>query len=404
MPVNAVKDKRYRTRHKKVVDFKELQRLSIKLKKEGKKVVFTIGSFDLLNPGHCRYLAEAKAKGDVLVVGVSSDSSDMRTKGSMYPLVKQEIRAELVSYLKTVDYVTVVEEDRPHSVLILLQPDIFFTSDTDWGTGLRDPQERTILKMYGGKIIKRAKHEPFFSNDALVEHIANIRVLQILESYLKDRVGDFTLDPSKHLPPADFGKQIPNDKKAYDGNGMLVQTDDLAELGNKLRSQGRSVVLVSGSYDLLHVGHARFIEQAGLLGDVLFVVIPADKSLRELKGIGRPVITEHSRAYVLSHLDPVDYVTVFSEHSVLDTLEKLKPDIFFTVDEAWNKGYKDSPEYRLVHEYGGKIVRVKRQAPFLSASTIIDRAAQEKVRDIFKECMDETKYQKILLEKPKNGK
>src|SRR3989344_2487540 len=147
------------------------------------------------------------------------------------------------------------------------------------------------------------------------------------------------------------------------------------------------------------------ILQTDLMGDVLVVAIPSDKSLRQLKGVGRPVISEKSRAYILGHLDPVDYVVVFDDTTVYSALETIKPDIFFTVDESWNKGYKQSKEYKLVKSYGGEVALTERQAPYLSASMLIDRLAQKKVKEIFKECMDEERYIKIKEEKSKiNGK
>ncbi len=362
-------------------------------------MVFTTGSFDLLNPGHCRYLAEAKTHGDILVVGVSTNFSDAKLKGSEYPLVGEDIRAELLTYLKTVDYVTIVDEDRPHAVLSLLQPDVYFTNESDWENGIHEFQEEYLVKRYGGKVIRREKSEPYFTVRALVDHIANIRVLQMLESYLKDKLGDFKLDPSTHLRPADFGQQIPHGKGAFNSNELIVPFQNLPALREALHKENKKIVFVSGSYDLLHIGHARFIEQAGLQGDILVVGIPSDKSLRELKGIGRPVISQNSRAYVLGHLDPVDHVMIFDESTVFATLEQLKPDIFFTVDEEWNKGYKESREYKLVTSYGGDVVRVERQAPMLSASAIIDKISLKKVKEIFSECMDEERYAKILKEK-----
>src|SRR5258708_23636911 len=90
----------YKERSKKLVDFKDLQKLGKKLHEKGKKIVFTTGSYDMLNPGHCRYLAEAKSLGDILVVGVSTDYSDQKVKGPEYPLISEDIRAEMVSFLR----------------------------------------------------------------------------------------------------------------------------------------------------------------------------------------------------------------------------------------------------------------------------------------------------------------
>src|SRR3989344_9453982 len=137
MPADQVKkQKNFNQRSAKLLEIKDLFSLSKKLKAKKKKIVFTIGTFDLLNPGDCRFLAEAKASGDILVVGVSTDQSVRANKGSDYPLVNQEIRAEIVSFLKTVDYVIFADEIAPHAILLLLKPDIFFTSDWDWNAGL----------------------------------------------------------------------------------------------------------------------------------------------------------------------------------------------------------------------------------------------------------------------------
>jgi len=404
MPTGHVnKQKNYDQRSSKLLEIKDLFGLSKKLKAKNKKIVFTIGTFDLLNPGHCRFLAEAKACGDILVVGVSTDQSVKANKGSDYPLVNQEIRAEIVSFLKTVDYVIFADEIAPHAILLLLKPDIFFTSDWDWNAGLRTKTDKDIIKNFGGKIVVMNIDQPGYSTNILVDHIANIRVTQIMNGYFKEKGTELNIDISNIFKPAEYGDQLPYFKNGFNSNELVLTSGEVRKV---IPQTGKKkLVLVSGSYDLLHVGHARFIEQAGLLGDVLVVAIPSDKSLRQLKGVGRPVISEKSRAYILGHLDPVDYVVVFDDTTVYSTLETIKPDIFFTVDESWNKGYKQSKEYKLVKSYGGEVALTERQAPYLSASMLIDRLAQKKVKEIFRECMDEERYIKIKEEKSRiNGK
>src|SRR3989344_6267898 len=400
------KRRNYEKRSGKLLQIKDLYSLSKKLKVKNKKVVFTIGTFDLLNPGHCRFLAEAKACGDILVVGVSTDQSVKALKGSDYPLVNQDIRAEMVSFLKTVDYVIFVDEIAPHAILLLLKPDIFFTSNWDWNAGLRTKTDKDIVKNFGGKIVVMNVDKPGYSTNTLVDHIANIRVTQIMNRYFQERGKDLNIDVSGIFKPAEYGSQQPFYKNGFNSNKLILKSEEVRKMVPK--SKGRKLVLVSGSYDLLHVGHARFVEQAGLLGDVLVVAIPSDESLKLLKGVGRPVISERSRAYILGHLDPVDYVVVFDDTTVYSALETIKPDVFFTVDESWNKEYKKSREYKLVKSYGGEVALTARQAPYLSASTLIDKLAQKKVKEIFKECMDEDRYIKIKEEKSRingsNGK
>jgi rfaE bifunctional protein nucleotidyltransferase chain/domain len=374
------------------------------MKETGKKITFTIGSFDLLTSGHCRYLADAKAAGDILVVGVSSDASDRRLKGSNFPLLTEALRAELLTYLKTVDYVTIVDNDRPQATLITLKPNTFFTCEYDWKADLRTKQDQTFLDIYGGGVFFDPIYEPYYSASALLDQVANIRFTQILSRYLREEFVGMQCDFSGSLKPVNFGLQTPRNLFAFNANKLIVDPSELTAISKKCKAEGKKVVFVSGTFDLLHVGHARFIDKAAKQGDFLVVGIPSDESVRTLKGEGRPVISERSRAYVLASLDITDRVVIFSETSVLKTLQKLKPDVFYTVNDSWNKGYKESKEYELVVSYGGKVVRGPKQSSNISASAIIDKLAHAKVVDIFKDCMNRGINEDISRERPKlNG-
>ena len=94
------------------------------------------------------------------------------------------------------------------------------------------------------------------------------------------------------------------------------------------------------------------------------------------------------RAETLTYLRSVDYVVIFDHPTILQCLEKLQPDVFFTVEESWNKGLKASPEYKMVKSYGGTVAQSPRLSPYLSASLIINKAAGELVKEIFKECLE----------------
>jgi D-beta-D-heptose 7-phosphate kinase / D-beta-D-heptose 1-phosphate adenosyltransferase len=93
-------------------------------RRNGRKIVFTNGVFDLLHPGHIRYLREAKSMGDVLVVALNSDASVQRIKGPNRPIIGQGERTRIMASLEMVDYVTVFEEDTPKEIIELLQPDV----------------------------------------------------------------------------------------------------------------------------------------------------------------------------------------------------------------------------------------------------------------------------------------
>lgn len=171
----------------------------------------------------------------------------------------------------------------------------------------------------------------------------------------------------------------------------------LVKMLNALSKEGKSICLVAGSCDLIHVGHARFITKAKSLADVLVMAIPSNKSVRTLKGFGRPIIDEKARAEMVSYLFAPDFVTIHPETTLYRTIEAIKPDFFFTVAEEWNQVAK-SPEAKLMASYGGLVVRSERQSPFISASKIIDRVAGEKVKNLFERCLKVAEEASILSE------
>src|SRR2546423_8328752 len=93
-------------------------------RRRGERIVFTNGCFDILHVGHARYLAAARALGDLLVIGVNSDSSVRSLKGDGRPLVPQEERAELLAHLASVDYVSIFDEPRPDALIEVVRPAI----------------------------------------------------------------------------------------------------------------------------------------------------------------------------------------------------------------------------------------------------------------------------------------
>jgi rfaE bifunctional protein nucleotidyltransferase chain/domain len=94
------------------------------------------------------------------------------------------------------------------------------------------------------------------------------------------------------------------------------------------RASGLSVVLTNGCFDLLHVGHVRYLETAKSLGDVLIVGVNTDRSTRALKGPGRPIHGEQDRAEVVAALSSVDAVTLFDENTAIELVKRLRPDIY----------------------------------------------------------------------------
>ncbi|MFC2156778.1 adenylyltransferase/cytidyltransferase family protein [Acidobacteriota bacterium] len=119
-----------------------------------------------------------------------------------------------------------------------------------------------------------------------------------------------------------------------------------------LRQEGKTIVLANGCFDLIHVGHIRYLKEAKELGDILVVALNSDSSVRRLKGEGRPHMEERERAALLSSLSCVDYLIIFSEGNVEHILRTLRPGY-----HAKGSDYTEDtvPERETVLEYGGKI-------------------------------------------------
>jgi D-beta-D-heptose 7-phosphate kinase/D-beta-D-heptose 1-phosphate adenosyltransferase len=128
----------------------ELVRIVNDLKAEGKRIVFTNGCFDLLHIGHVRYLEDAKALGDVLVVGVNSDTSVRKLKGPKRPVLPQEERAEILSGLGCVDYITLFKETDPLKLITLLRPNVL-AKGGDWSKEQMVGKE--VVERSGGEVV-----------------------------------------------------------------------------------------------------------------------------------------------------------------------------------------------------------------------------------------------------------
>ena len=137
--------------------------------------------------------------------------------------------------------------------------------------------------------------------------------------------------------------------------GEILDRAPLAARVADARRAGRSVAFANGCFDILHVGHTRYIEAAAQEADLLIVAINDDESVRALKGPGRPILPAHDRAVLVAALRWVDFVVVFPELTVGPLLEALHPDVHckgtdYTVDSV--------PERDIVNGYGGRIAIV----------------------------------------------
>ena len=141
-----------------------------RLKKAGKRIVFTNGCFDILHAGHVRYLSAARAEGDILVVGLNSDESVRLIKGEKRPVVSQMQRAEVLSGLSCVDYVVFFDEPDPLNLIKNVRPDILVKGG-DWAE--EDIIGADFVKATGGRVV-RISMAPGISTSSIIKRILEI--------------------------------------------------------------------------------------------------------------------------------------------------------------------------------------------------------------------------------------
>lgn len=136
---------------------------------------------------------------------------------------------------------------------------------------------------------------------------------------------------------------------------MILSREDLVIRINADRKNGSRIVLANGCFDVLHVGHVRYLAGARELGDVLVVGINSDAQVAQLKGPGRPILPAAERAEIVAALEAVTYVTIFDEPTVEELLRALKPDV-----HAKGTDYTEDsvPERDVVRSYGGRVAIV----------------------------------------------
>ena len=156
--------------------------------------------------------------------------------------------------------------------------------------------------------------------------------------------------------------------------GKIYRREKLSEIVNKLKKQGKTVGFANGCFDLLHVGHIRYLKDAKKNCDVLIVALNTDESVRRLKGEGRPRTPLSERLEIMEAIEFVDYLTFFSEDTVEHTLRVLKPDIHF---KGTDYTVETVPERKVMEELGGKVMIVGDPKDH-STTEILERIKNEK--------------------------
>lgn len=132
----------------------------------------------------------------------------------------------------------------------------------------------------------------------------------------------------------------------------ILERKQAAELIQELKNQGKKVVFTNGCFDILHVGHLRYLEQAREQGDLLIVGVNSDDSVKRLKGPTRPINCELDRAEMLAGLKAVDYTVIFTEDTPVEVIDELKPSIHV---KGGDYKKEDLPETEVVERNGGEV-------------------------------------------------
>jgi rfaE bifunctional protein nucleotidyltransferase chain/domain len=138
-------------------------------------------------------------------------------------------------------------------------------------------------------------------------------------------------------------------------NAPILTERELKELLATERTRGKTIAFANGAFDVLHVGHVRYLQAAAGVADVLIVAVNSDESVRMLKGEGRPVVPQEERAEMVSAIRGVSFVTIFSEKSPARLLQSLRPDFHC---KGTDYTPESVPEADVVRAYGGKVVIV----------------------------------------------
>ena len=149
----------------------------------------------------------------------------------------------------------------------------------------------------------------------------------------------------------------------------ILKLSDLLQVIEGLRKAGKRIVFTNGCFDILHVGHVRYLTAARSKGDALILGLNSDASVKSIKPDNRPIVNQDQRAEVLAGLACVDYITIFDEPDPLALIQTIKPDVLIKGAD-WEKA--EIIGSNVVRSYGGSVVRIE-IVPGISTSGIIQR-------------------------------
>ncbi len=150
---------------------------------------------------------------------------------------------------------------------------------------------------------------------------------------------------------------------------MLISRKLASEIVENQKANGKKIVFTNGCFDILHVGHLTYMNEAKAQGDILIVGVNSDESVRRLKGLSRPINTEKDRAELLSGLKAVDFTVIFDEDTPMELIDELKPSIHV---KGGDYKKEDLPETVIVEKHGGE-VRILKFVEGKSTTNIINK-------------------------------
>ena len=134
--------------------------------------------------------------------------------------------------------------------------------------------------------------------------------------------------------------------------GQVIKREEIKELIEKLRKENKTTVFTNGCFDILHIGHVRYLKASSKYADIMIIGLNSDSSVKRLKGESRPINNENDRAELLSELGFVDYVVIFEEDTPENLLDKIKPNIY---TKGADYTIETLPEAKTVLKNGGKV-------------------------------------------------
>ena len=134
--------------------------------------------------------------------------------------------------------------------------------------------------------------------------------------------------------------------------GKILKREEILKTIEKLKNENKTIVFTNGCFDILHVGHVRYLKESAKYGDILIVGLNSDSSVKKLKGESRPINNENDRAEILSALYFVDYIVIFDENTPENLLDEIKPDIY---TKGADYTIETLPEAKTVLKNGGKV-------------------------------------------------